>query len=162
MSEKKRKINFFDVVIIALVAVLCVAVLVIRSKSAASSTTAAQMQTLQYTIELNAVPDQMSDAIAIGDSLTEGVKNYNLGNVVDVQVEAATDQTPIASEGRYVEKEIPEMEKIFLTVEAQVTESDSSFAIDGAYVVRAGNTVSVKGPGYAWEGMVVSVNRGEA
>ena len=162
MSEKKRKINFFDVVIIALVAVLCVAVLVIRSKSAASSTTAAQMQTLQYTIELNAVPDQMSDAIAIGDSLTEGVKNYNLGNVVDVQVEAATDQTPIASEGRYAEKEIPEMEKIFLTVEAQVTESDSSFAVDGAYVVRAGNTVSVKGPGYAWEGMIVSVNRGEA
>ena len=162
MSEKKRKINFFDVVIIALVAVLCVAVLVIRSKSAASSTTAAQMQTLQYTIELNAVPDQMSDAIAIGDSLTEGVKNYNLGNVVDVQVEAATDQTPIASEGRYVEKEIPEMEKIFLTVESQVTESDSSFAIDGAYGVRAGNTVSVKGPGYAWEGMIVSVNRGEA
>ena len=153
-NKKKFKINFFDIVIILIVVCVGAGVYFFTHKSPAAET-----KKLTYVVELNKTTPGLEDYIRIGDDLTENTKNYNMGKVVDVETVPYSKITPDYENNAYVDSVDPYYSTVLITVEADVTETASSYAVDGQYVVRAGTEVFVKGEGYAGEGYIVKINR---
>ena len=145
-ENKKFKINFFDIVIVLIV--LCVGVgFYLFTKK------------LTYVIELNKTTPGLENHIRIGDDLTENTKNYHMGKVVDFETKPYTRITPDYMSNVFRDSVDPTSNTVLITVEADVTESNSSFAVDGQFIVRAGTEIFVKGEGYAGEGYIVKVIR---
>lgn len=67
--------------------------------------------------------------------------------------------TPDYENNAYVDSVDPYYSTVLINCRADVTETASSYAVDGQYVVRAGTEVFVKGEGYAGEGYIVKINR---
>ena len=153
-NKKKFKINFFDIVIILIVVCVGAGVYFFTHKSPAATT-----KKLTYVVELNKTTPGLEDYIRIGDNLTENTKNYNMGKVVDVETVPYSKITPDYENNAYVDSVDPYYGTVLITVEADVTETASSYAVDGQYVVRAGTEAFVKGEGYAGEGYIVKINR---
>jgi len=82
-----------------------------------------------------------------------------MGNVVSVETVPYTKITQDYENERYVDSVDPTSERVIITVTANVTETDSAYAVNGQYIVRAGNEIFVKGPGYAGEGYVIQIER---
>ena len=120
---------------------------------------AASTKKLTYVIELNKTTPGLEDYIRVGDDRTENTKNYNMGKVVDVKTIPYSKITPDYENNVFVDSVDPYYETVLITVEANVTETASSYAVDGQYVVRAGTEIFVKGEGYAGEGYIVKINR---
>ena len=154
-NNKKFRINFFDVVIVVIVACVVIAAYVFLNRGEAAAAT----KKLTYKIELNETTPGMENYIRIGDDLMENTKNYHMGKVVDFEVKPYTKITPDYENNRFVDSADPSHNTVVITVEADVTETDSSFAVDGQFIVRAGTEIFVKGEGYAGEGYVVEINR---
>lgn len=152
-NKKKFKINFFDIVIILIVVCVGAGIYFFTHKSPAAT------KKLTYVVELNKTTPGLEDYIRIGDDLTENTKNYNMGKVVDVETVPYSKITPDYENNAYVDSVDPYYSTVLITVEADVTETASSYAVDGQYVVRAGTEVFVKGEGYAGEGYIVKINR---
>lgn len=154
-NKKKFKINFFDIVIILIIVCVGAGVYLFMNKDTAVSNT----KKLTYKIELTNTTPDLEDYIRIGDDLTENTKNYNMGKVVDFETIPYTKLTPDYENNMFADSVDPSHNTVLITVEANVTESASAYAVDGQFVVRAGTEIFVKGEGYAGEGYIVSVMR---
>jgi len=154
---KRLKINFFDVAIIAIVAVVAIAVLGINYVKQKDHV--ATGNTIKYVLELNDNPIGFSDLIKAGDSLTDNIKNYNMGKVVSVEGAPNLRFGSDLVNGKIVETEVKSRERVFVTVEAIVTDTGADLLIDGLYDVRVGKEVYLKGNGYAGVGFILSVER---
>ena len=155
MSEKKKfKLNIFDIVIVVIVLCIGVGLYVFTHRETTIDT-----KKLTYKIELNDAAPGLADYIHEGDQLYENTKNYSMGNVVSVETVPYTKITQDYENERYVNSVDPTSERVIITVTANVTETDSAYAVNGQYIVRAGNEIFVKGPGYAGEGYVIQIER---
>ena len=155
MSEKKKfKLNIFDIVIVVIVLCIGVGLYVFTHRETTIDT-----KKLTYKIELNDAALGLADYIHEGDQLYENTKNYSMGNVVSVETVPYTKITQDYENERYVDSVDPTSERVIITVTANVTETDSAYAVNGQYIVRAGNEIFVKGPGYAGEGYVIQIER---
>ena len=114
---------------------------------------------LTYVIELSKVTPGMEKYIKEGTSLIENTKNYNMGKVVSYEVKPYTEIVPDYENNVYRDSVDPTCNTVLITVEGNVTESETGFAVDGQFVVRAGKEIFVKGEGFAGEGYIVKVNR---
>ncbi len=153
-TKKKFKVNFFDVVIILIVVVIGAGLYIYTHRD-----TTVDTKKLTYVIEINKATPGMEDYIRIGDSLTENTKNYNMGKVVDFEVKPYSTLTPDYVNNVFRDSVDPTQNTVLITVEANVTETNNAFAVDGQFIVRAGTEIFVKGEGYAGEGYIVNVNR---
>lgn len=153
-ENKKFKINFFDIVIVLIVLCVGVGFYLFTNKD-----TTADTKKLTYVIELNKTTPGLENYIRIGDDLTENTKNYHMGKVVDFEIKPYTRITPDYMSNVFRDSVDPTSNTVLITVEADVTESNSSFAVDGQFIVRAGTEIFVKGEGYAGEGYIVKVIR---
>ena len=153
-ENKKFKINFFDIVIVLIVLCVGVGFYLFTNKD-----TTADTKKLTYVIELNKTTPGLENYIRIGDDLTENTKNYHMGKVVDFETKPDTRITPDYMSNVFRDSVDPTSNTVLITVEADVTESNSSFAVDGQFIVRAGTEIFVKGEGYAGEGYIVKVIR---
>ena len=153
-ENKKFKINFFDIVIVLIVLCVGVGFYLFTNKD-----TTADTKKLTYVIELNKTTPGLENYIRIGDDLTENTKNYHMGKAVDFETKPYTRITPDYMSNVFRDSVDPTSNTVLITVEADVTESNSSFAVDGQFIVRAGTEIFVKGEGYAGEGYIVKVIR---
>lgn len=157
MSKNKKIfgiINFFDIIIILVVVCVAAGLYLFTNKEVVVET-----KPLVYTLEITDLPTGFSENISVGDNLTDNVKNYHMGKVVKAEAVPSTKITNDYTNSKIVESVVPERENVIITVEANVTESESDFKVDGSYVVKAGKEVSIKGPGYAGVGYILTVER---
>ena len=154
MGKRPLRISLFDIIIIAIIICCGFAVYFLTGKEVA-----AQTKKLRYTIELTDLPEGFSEKIEVGDSITDNIKNYHMGTVVDVEAEPYKKLLEDPVNGRKVEAEIPGRETAVITLEADVTESDSELRVNGSYLVRTGLEVAAKGPGYAGNGYILTIER---
>jgi len=151
---KKHKINLFDIVVILFLIAAAVVGYKLLNKE-----TVSEMKTIRYTIELSDNPVGFSENINVGDDITDNIKNYYMGKVVDIKTVPYTDLIPDTENGVIRESVIPDRETNILTLEAQVVESGSDFKVNGYYVVRCGLEVAAKGNGYAGRGYILDIER---
>lgn len=154
MEKKRWRINLFDIVIILVVLCLGIALYAFTHK-----TVVVETKKVTYQLEMIECPEGFAEKIHVGDKLTDNIKNYHMGTVVAVEAEPATKLGDDRVNGAIVERPLPGLETIKLTVEANVTESNSDLKVDGGYVVKAGKEIAVKGNGYAGKGYILTVNR---
>ncbi|MEA4816529.1 MAG: DUF4330 domain-containing protein [Lachnospiraceae bacterium] len=146
--------NLFDIVIVAIVLVLAFGAYFFMHKE-----TIVETKKLTYMVELNDLPAGFSENIHIGDKVTDNVKNYNMGTVTDFKAEAYKKLTEDYETGKMADSIVPDRESVILTIEANVTESESDFRVDGNFLVKAGLVANVKGPGYAGSGFIINIKR---
>jgi len=152
--EKKRKFNVFDIVIVIVVIAIAGGIYAFTHRTKAMET-----QLLRYSLELNECPEGFSQHIKVGDSITDNVKNYNMGIITSVEARPSIRLGEDKINGNIIESTLEGKETVILVVEANVTETASDFKVDGSYVVKAGKDVSVKGNGYAGRGYILTIGR---
>lgn len=153
-NKKKFKVNFFDIVIIAIIACIGIGLYVFTHKD-----TTLETNQLTYKIELNGAVKGLADYIHEGDILYENTKNYKMGSVVSVETVPYSIIVPDYEDNVYKDSVDPTSDSVIITLNADVTETDNAYAVDGQFIVRAGTEIFVKGPGYAGEGYVIEIER---
>ena len=148
VENKKHKINIFVVAVIAIAGYKYLH----REKIA-------ETKTIRYTFEMIDNYEGFSDLIHVGDDITDNVKNYYMGKVVDVKSEPYTKLVNDIETGTVKEAVVPNRERDLVTVEANVTESASDLKVNGYYTVKVGLEVAVKGNGYAGRGYILNIER---
>ena len=125
MSEKKWKLNFFDIIIVIVVIAVAGGLYVFTHKDKVVET-----KVLRYNIELTECPVGLSKKINIGDKLTDNVKNYYMGKVAAVEAFECKKLGEDRESGQIRESIVPDAENIIITVEADVTESASDLRVE--------------------------------
>lgn len=154
VENKKHKINIFDIVVVIVVAVIAIAGYKYLHREKIAET-----KTIRYTFEMVDNYEGFSDLIHVGDDITDNVKNYYMGKVVDVKSEPYTKLVNDIEMGTVKEAVVPNRERDLVTVEANVTESASDLKVNGYYTVKVGLEVAVKGNGYAGRGYILNIER---
>lgn len=152
--EKKRKFNVFDIVIVIVVIAIAGGIYAFTHRTKAMET-----QLLRYSLELNECPEGFSQHIKVGDSITDNVKNYNMGIITSIEARPSIRLGEDKINGNIIESTLEGKETVILVVEANVVEDGADFKVDGGYVVKAGKDVSVKGNGYAGRGYILTIGR---
>jgi hypothetical protein len=131
----KPKFNFMDAFIIVMILLVAAAGFLFLNKPD-STGNAPQSVTAQYTVELTrcekVVADAFAEALANSESVMVGEKERFAAQLVDVQVNPAKRLVTDSKTGTTVLAEDPMYFDILLTLESQVTESNSA--------IMAGNT----------------------
>lgn len=163
MENKKKKlpkfINLFDIVVLALAGIMLAVLLFVGKDTGAVDAAPTETFTCRYTIELNYMNNGTAGLIEVGDSLMDKVKKYNMGTVVSVEVGPTLVQVTDSENGRLVIAEVPDVQTATIVLEGTATESDTQILVDGGFLVRRGQRVSVNGPGYWGTGYIIDVER---
>lgn len=154
MEKKKFKINIVDIIILLIV----VAVAFI-GYSFMNKGTVVETKNIRYTIELIDNPVGFSENIEIGDDITDNIKNYYMGKVVEKEAVPYKRMIEDGENGLWREVECEGRESVIITLEAPAVESAVDFKVNGYYIVRGGLEVAAKGPGYAGRGYILTVDR---
>ncbi len=154
MSKLRKHINFFDILIILLVLLVAVAAYFLSHRDGGG-----EVVTRSCTIELTDLEESMADAVAVGDTVVDNVKNYEIGTVtavevypyeVDVVDEDAGAIRRVASPGRIL---------LLLTVECATVETDSEISTVSGYTLRTGTAVSCSVGQLTAAGYILSLER---
>ena len=154
MERKRRGINLFDIVIIVVICAVGFVGYKYFNREKVMET-----KTIRYTFEFVDNYEGFSELIHVGDEITDNVKNYYMGKVVEVKSEPYKKLVEDKSTGTYKESVMPGKEREIVTVEANVTESNSDIKVNGYYTVKVGLEVSAKGNGYSGKGYILDIER---
>ncbi len=159
-NKRKWSLNLFDLIVIVL-AVLIGAFLLYRSMSHGpdTDTSASGTVTVRYTVQLTRVLESVSGDIQMGDVFVDGVKKYTMGTVQSVTVGPYVQITSDYDNETYRVAQIPDYNNLMVELETKCDESSTQLLADGGFLVRAGEIVAIKGPGYAATGTIVSIDR---
>lgn len=155
MKKTKKHPNFFDILIILLVLLVAVAAYFLSHRDGGQGS----VVTRSYTIELMDLEEHMLDAVAVGDEVTDNVKNYEMGTVTAVEsypykvsvVDEETGMTrQVETPGRYV---------LLLTVECPTVETEKEINTVSGYTLRTGTAVSCSVGELTSAGYILSLER---
>ncbi len=155
----KPKFNFMDGFIIALIILVTIAGFLFLNRSDNAGTTP-QTVTAQYTIELTkcekVVADAFIEALSNGETVMVGEKERFAASLTDVQIVSAKKLITDSRSGAEVLAEDPMYYDIVLTLESQVTESDSAI-MAGSTPLRVGEDEVVRGKKSAGMGYITGL-----
>ena len=161
MDSKKSKfrfrLNLFDAAVIVLAALAALWLLFGWQRS---STASSVKETIRYTVRLQGTLPGTGALIQPGDELTDNMKNYPVGTVLSVEVRPATQISFHEEEMSYMPTEIPGYEDVILEMEAEAVIGDEDVQIGDGYVLRVGEMIYMRGPGYLGSGAVYAIERG--
>ena len=175
MERKNRgeiylRLNFFDVVVI-LIALVVGGMLLWNRPQPEEVPEEDPMEEIveevpetaqvRYTICLKKTVKGTGELVKPGAALIDNSNDHNVGEILQVRVEAATGVILDQINGVYRKEEIPGYEDIYITVESTVIKEEGKFLLDGGSVLRVGEVIYVKGPGYTASGNVYEIERGE-
>ena len=156
MKQTKKHPNFFDILIILLVLLVAVAAYLLSHRNGAQSK---EVVTRSCTIELMDLDERMADAVAVGDTVMDNIKNYEIGTVTAVETcpyeagavdEASGVTRQVAVPGRIV---------LLLTVECDTVETEKEIATVSGYTLRTGISVSCSVGELTAGGYILSLER---
>ena len=158
--------NFFDLAIIAVVILAAVLFLWWRGAIGGTGGSGDQNQissgnrTLRYTIELSQMYGDSANLIQVGDKIVDGVRKYEMGTVVSVEVGDSITYVHDMEHASYRPVVFPGYQTATLVLEAECSETDTELTVGGGYLIRCGTAIQVRGPGYAGSGTILSIERG--
>lgn len=162
MEKKFRfKLNLFDgiVLVLGLIVVAVLGYFTLRPAAAPEANSA--VQTVRYTVCLEAALEGTGDFVNVGDTVYDSIKNYNLGTVESVEVGPGLVKTLDEETKTIVFAETEGLENVYITVVANGTLGDNAVVLDGAYNLRVNAVAYIRGEGFFGFGPVVYIERGE-
>lgn len=152
MNNQKKKFNFFDFLICALIAAVLVIVayfLISSPKEQVSSS-----QSLDFVVEVQASTLDILSLVNEGDIVTLSGKTE--ATIKSVASQPAKKLTLDQNTGEYKNTTVPERFDIYVTVSGGATETDKDISI-GNTPVKVGMTTSLEGRGYSMNGTVIDM-----
>lgn len=159
MEQKKarRRPNFFDILIVILLLLVVLAAYWLSHRSAAPT---AVVTTRTYTVELAQLKSGMEAYVAVGDPVTDNVKNYDVGTVTAVEVRPYTTNKSLDEEaGTYRQAPVEGWVNVVLTIEVDTTETDASVDTVSGYTLRTGAVGSFTAGSLSSGGVILDVSR---
>lgn len=156
MKQTKKHPNFFDILIILLVLLVAVAAYFLSHRDGAAGK---EIVTRSCTIELMDLDTRMAETVAVGDTVMDNIKNYEIGTVTAVESypyevgvvdEAAGVTRQVVSPGRIV---------LLLTVECDTVETEKEINTVSGYTLRTGTSVSISAGELTAAGYILSLER---
>lgn len=156
MKKTRKRPNFFDILIILLVLLVAVAAYFLSHRD---GTQGKEVITRSYTIELMDLDARMADTVAVGDQVTDNIKNYEIGTVT--AVEAYPYEVGVVDEAAGVTRQVvmPGRIVLLLTVECDTVETEKEVNTVSGYTLRTGTSVSVSAGELTAGGYILSMER---
>lgn len=156
MKQTRKHPNFFDILIILLVLAVAVAAYFLSHRDGSQSK---ETVTRQYTIELVDLEESMLDDVAVGDAVTDNVKNYAMGTVT--AVESYPYEVSVVDETTGVTRQVavPDRYVLLLTVESPTVETEKEIHTVSGYTLRTGTAVSCSAGELTSAGYILSLQR---
>lgn len=153
-NKKKRKPNFFDVLLVVLVILVAVVAYVISHSNVGK-----EVVTRTYVVEIADLKEGMEDAVKPGDKVVDKIKNYDMGVVTAVEAVPHTYSVVDEETGVMKQAVVPGSICLLITVEAETIESDDRIATTGGYIIRTGTAVSCSAGKLTGSGYILEVER---
>ncbi len=154
-KSKRKRPNFFDVLIILLILLAAVVAYWLSHSDSVGQTSILRT----YQIELTTLRESMVDYVSVGDSVTDTVKNYAMGTVVDIQVLPEYNTVVDKTTGVARQAEVPGYVTLLLTVESETSETEEEITTVGGYTIRTGISVSCSVGTLVASGYILEVER---
>ena len=116
---------------------------------------------MEYTLRLPKVREGTGARVKEGDELVDVMKNFALGTAVSVDVFPATESIINEETQTYVTAQIPGCEDVEIVVSTTATYGEEQIVTGSGYVLRVGDPIYVRGPGYLGSGEVWAIERGK-
>ena len=143
MNKRKIRFNFIDLLLLLLIAAVVFAVLYIFVLSGRDTAQDDESTvTVQYVVEIANIDERFADAVKKGQPVQDAIQRKNVGTVVGAE---AKDYEKIVFDYDSAEEVLAKSEgriTLYVTVEAQVYESDSAFTAEGV-AIRVGERYSL-------------------
>ena len=157
MNKSKRKHpNFFDIIFVLLIAAVALTAYVLSHQESAA---VAETTPRSYVVEFAGLKPEMADCVAVGDSVTDNVKNYAIGTVTNVEVLPYTMYTTDEEAGVIRATEVPGKITLYVTVEAQTIDGEKQITTDSGYVLQSGKSISCSLGSLTSGGYIVELQR---
>lgn len=157
MNNSKRKHpNFFDILFLVLIAAVALTAYVLSHQESAA---VAEATLRSYVVELANLKPEMADCVAVGDSVTDNVKNYAIGTVTNVEVHPYVVYTTDEENGMIRETEVPDKITLYVTVEVQTIDGEKQITTDSGYQLQVGAAVSCAMGSLTGGGYIVGLQR---
>ncbi len=153
---KKTKWTIIDTLIILAVVVVC---FVGYKMFGSKITTPVQSDKAEIVVMVSNKSKGFSESIRIGENANLSLTEKNGGIVTKVNKKPASTITFNSMSGIYQTVLNEEKEDVYIYVDAQCDISDKHIKI-GDTIVRVGESVAIRGKGYASEGFVIQINEG--
>jgi hypothetical protein len=155
MEKAKRHPNFFDILLILLILLAAAAAYLLSHQGTDSAT----LRTRTYRVELQGLRSNMADALQVGDTVTDTVKNLDIGTITALEVQPYTVGVTDEEAGVVRQVEMEDYVTLWITLEAETTETDSQISTTSGYVLRTGTSVYVSVGDLVASGYILDVER---
>lgn len=156
MKNKGKHPNFVDIIFVILIlAVALVAYALSHQESAAVNETTPR----SYVVEFAGLDPEMADCLAVGDAVTDNVKNYAIGAVTNIDIQPYIVYTTNEEAGIIQETEYPGKVNLYVTIEAQTIEGEKQITTDSGYVLQTGAFASCSIGSLTCGGYIVALER---
>ena len=152
MNNQKKKFNFFDFLICALIAVVLLVVayfLISSPKEQVQSN-----QSLDFVVEVPTTTLDVLSLANVGDIVTLSGKTEV--TIKSIDSSAAQLLTLNQTTGEYKNTTVPEKFDICVTLTGNATETDKDISI-GNTPIKVGTRMSIEGRGYSMNGTVIDM-----
>ena len=154
MADKKRW-TVIDTVIVVVAAAAAAGAYMFFGGSAGGSGT---KDTVDAVILISGQPEEFTNAMTIGDSITLSLTEKDSGILKDIKTEPAEAMVYNSIDGTYAIEEIEGKYDIYATVEVNCEINDYAITV-GSTPIKVGMDIPFRGKGYATTGYVVETLR---
>lgn len=152
-----EKVSIIDIMIIAVVVAGIIFMMTFLFKQEASIDLAENQQKISYQIEVLNVPEAFTKMPQPGGPVYNSSKSYHIGELVGVEVMPFEETAENYDEGTIEAVEAEDLYTVLLTIEAVAEVNDFEINV-GQQEVRIGESVPVKGKGFAGYGYIVGID----
>ena len=164
MEQNKKAfglhLNLFDGIVI-LVALVVGGILLWSQLKPAAPADDPDAQPIRYTIRMLKTVPGMGDQVKVGDTVLDSSKGFEMGTVVSAETVPSYDLTVDNESQSYVEVPVPGKEDVYVVVDSTAVITEKSITLTGGSIIRVGETMYFRGPGYMCTGRIHAIERGE-
>lgn len=142
MKKTIRRPNFIDIAVALVIAAVALTAFYLSRDD--SEGTPAPTVSRSFVVELTNLEPEMADCLAVGDEVIENERSQALGTVANVEVIPYTVYTLDQDAAVYRQSEVPGRITLRLTIETQVTETETQLVTPSGYALRVGNDVLLR------------------
>ncbi len=150
----KKKFNFFDFFIIAIVALILVGIVWFMGRN---DTDTGVQNRIQYVVEMQNLTEDKFSSIQIGDKVLDSVGKSEIGVVSAIDKVPYTVSIYNTVSGKLESVEMEGRYSLLLTIEAYADVTEEAINV-GSYRVAVGKGISVQSKNYVGTGYCLSVD----
>ncbi len=159
MEAKKRyHPNFFDILIVAVILLLAAGAWFISHRGDAVAKTMPRT----YVLEVSGLQSGMEAPIVPGCSVTDNIRNYDIGVVTAVEEVPSLSAVFDETSGTVRQTPTPNETTLLVTIQADTVESEKNVSTKSGYDLKVGKNVSCTIGGVICSGYILEVERKEA